>query len=120
MLDVRIGQNKFRKLVLSYWNNECAVTGASKFLTAGHIKPWAQSSDEERIDVFNGLALSPVYDKAFDDGYISFDEEGRIMLSPSLGEDAERLSIDRSAKLRELNFLHQKYLEWHRNKLFKR
>lgn len=119
MLDIRIGQNKFRKLVLGYWNNECAVTGASVFLTAGHIKPWSISSDEERIDVFNGLALSPVYDKAFDGGHISFDEQGEILVSPSLGGNIERLAINPQAKLRELNFLHQKYLEWHRRNLFK-
>src|SRR4030067_1169261 len=65
MLNVRIGQQRFRKLVLDLWNHKCSVTGARVFITAAHIKPWSQSDNTERLDPFNGLPLSPVYDKAF-------------------------------------------------------
>lgn|GEM_PF-2785875 len=118
MLDIRVGQNKFRRLILSYWNNKCAVTGSSLFVTAGHIKPWKDSDNSERIDVFNGLALSPVYDKAFDKGYISFDKNGNILISNKLSHDAELLGINKYIQISNLHFLHQKYLEWHRNFIF--
>ena len=66
----RIGQARFRKMVLAKCGDRCVITGATVFLTAGHIKPWSESTDEERLDPNNGLALSPVYDKAFDSGYM--------------------------------------------------
>lgn len=118
MLDIRIGQNRFRKLVMAYWNNRCAVTGSSLFVTAGHIKPWKDSDNTERLDVFNGLALSPVYDKAFDKGYISFDKNGNILISYKLSHDAGLLGISESIQISNLHFLHQKYLEWHRDHVF--
>lgn len=120
MLNVRIGQRRFRKNVLDYWKHKCAVTGASVFLTAGHIKPWAMSSNVERLDVFNGLALTPVYDKAFDTGYITFDNNGLIVISSKLNEDAENLGLTGREKIDGLTFLHQKYLSYHRSEVFKK
>lgn len=58
----RVGQASFRDKVLRLWGNKCAITGATIFLTAGHIKPWKDSTDRERLDPYNGIALSPVYD----------------------------------------------------------
>lgn len=121
MLDIRVGQYRFRKLVMSYWNNKCAVTGTKHFLTAGHIKPWKDSDDAERLDVFNGLALSPVYDKAFDNGFISFSNEGTIIISKELEGEAHLLGINKNDQLsNKLNFLHHKYLAWHREKILKK
>lgn len=118
-INARIGQEKFRKEVLKHWGYKCAVTGAKMFIVAGHIKPWRSAKDEERLDIFNGIALSPNYDKAFDGGYISFDENGRIMIAADLLEDAESLGISNSVKIDGLNFLSQKYLEYHRRNIFK-
>jgi len=114
MLNVRIGQQRFRKLVLNMWSHKCVITGASQFITASHIKPWSESDNSERLDPFNGLALSPVYDKAFDAGLISFDDEGRILVSKRLDQDAALLGISGQERIRELNFLHRKYLAYHR------
>lgn len=118
MLDIRVGQYRFRKLVMSYWENKCAVTGIRHFLTAGHIKPWRDSDNAERLDVFNGLSLSPVYDKAFDKGLISFGNDGQIIISKKLEAEASLLGISPADKLSgKLNFLHQKYLTWHRERI---
>lgn len=118
MLDIRVGQYRFRKLVMSYWNNKCAVTGTKHFLTAGHIKPWKDSDDAERLDVFNGLSFSPVYDKAFDKGFISFDNNGKIIISKKLEAEAHLLGVSPEDKLSsQLNFLHHKYLTWHRENI---
>lgn len=118
-INARIGQERFRKEVLKHWNYCCAVTGTKMFIVAGHIKPWRVAKDEERLDVYNGIALSPNYDKAFDGGYISFDEQGKILIAPELIEEAHLLSISKSDKIEGLNFLSQKYLEYHRRNIFK-
>lgn len=114
MLNVRIGQQRFRKLVLDMWEHKCVITGARQFITASHIKPWSASDNSERLDPFNGLALSPVYDKAFDVGLISFDDEGKILVSKHLTQDAVLLGISGQERIRELNFRHRKYLAYHR------
>lgn len=119
MLNVRIGQQCFRKLVLDMWGHRCAITGASQFINASHIKPWSISNNSERLDPFNGLALSPVYDKAFDVGLISFDDDGKILVSNRLVKDAPLLGISGQERIKELNFLHKKYLAYHRQNLFK-
>ncbi len=118
MLNVRIGQQRFRKLVLDMWGHACALTGAGQFITASHIKPWSASDNTERLDPFNGLALSPVYDRAFDVGLISFDDEGKILVSKRLSRDAALLGISGKEHIRKLNFLHKKYLAYHRRTLF--
>lgn len=119
MLNVRIGQQRFRKLVLDMWGHKCAITGAAQFITASHIKPWSVADNSERLDPFNGLALSPVFDKAFDLGFISFDDEGKILISKRLAKDAALLGISGQERIRELNFLHKKYLSYHRQERFR-
>jgi putative restriction endonuclease len=118
MLAVRIGQQRFRKLVLAVWHSKCAITGATQFLTAGHIKPWADSSDAERIDPYNGIALSPVYDKAFDSGHITFDDDGRILISPLLSLNAPLLGITGREVISGLSANHLPYLAYHRSSRF--
>jgi len=118
MLNVRIGQRRFRKSVLDFWGHRCAVCNAKSFLNAGHIKPWKVADDSERLDVFNGLALSPVYDKAFDVGFITFDNDGRIVISEQLKPDIENLAITGKERINGLNFRHQKYLEYHRSEIY--
>jgi 5-methylcytosine-specific restriction protein A len=50
-------------------------------LKASHIKPWRDSDNAERLDIYNGLLLIPNLDSAFDKGYISFDDGGKIIIS---------------------------------------
>lgn len=118
MLAVRIGQQRFRKLVLAVWHSRCAITGSTQFLTAGHIKPWAESTDAERIDPYNGIALSPVYDKAFDSGHITFADDGRILISPLLAVNAPLLGITGREVIKELSANHLPYLSYHRSSRF--
>ena len=78
----RIGQGKFREKLIEYWHG-CSVSSFSRFdlLIASHIKPWKEADNNQRLDVFNGLLLLPNYDKLFDKGYISFDDNGYIIFS---------------------------------------
>jgi predicted restriction endonuclease len=61
-------------------------------LIASHIVPWRDSNDEEKLDVNNGILLSPNYDALFDKHLISFMDSGDILLSDKL-TDAQRMSL---------------------------
>ncbi|EKN5979336.1 HNH endonuclease [Yersinia enterocolitica] len=81
LIQARVGQGLFRQNVLALYP-QCPVTGVSmpELLRASHIKPWRDSSDEERLDPYNGLMLAPHVDVLFDKGYISFTDEGRMLI----------------------------------------
>jgi HNH endonuclease len=119
MLAIRIGQARFRSLVLALWDGRCAVTASSHFLVAGHIKPWSESNDDERLDPYNGIPLSPVYDKAFDSGLITFDDDGKVLISERLRVDASKLGITGREQLHNLRPQHLQYLKYHRTNKFK-
>lgn len=92
----RKGQGIFReKLIKKY--KRCIITGIEnkKLLIASHIKPWCSSDNNERLNVDNGLLLSPLYDKLFDSGLITFTTEGFILISSELSDhDKEILNIN--------------------------
>ena len=118
-LAIRVGQARFRKLVCAMWDGKCAVTGATQFLVAGHIKPWSKSNDAERLDPFNGLALSPVYNRAVDGGLISFKDDGRILVSSLLLLNAPLLGITGQERIVGLSERHAAYLDYHRTHVFR-
>lgn len=118
----RIGQNLFREALIDYWQGRCAVTDLDvvPLLRASHIKPWATcASDEERLDVFNGLLLAPHLDALFDGGWLTFQEDGSLWLSERLGaEQREKLGLTRSYPAISLTQGHQDYLQYHREHIF--
>jgi hypothetical protein len=81
----RRGQGLFRTRV-ELLEPRCRVTGVTDraHLRAGHIKPWRDSSNAERLDGNNGLLLAPHIDHLFDRGFISFEADGRLLVSPRL------------------------------------
>ena len=116
LVNSRIGQGPFRDNLLTYWSGKCAVTGLSepKLLTASHIKPWRDSNNEERLDLHNGLLLSPSYDALFDKGFISFNEDGNVILSSAINEEEyEKAGIKTHATLLKLDAKHHPYLRYH-------
>ena len=119
----RIGQNVFRSALMDYWEKSCAVTGVQNptLLRASHIVPWATCvSDEERLNVHNGLLLVATLDAAFDSGLISFDDSGLILISGKVsGEDQTASGIEPTMRLNRSNDEIRKRLAWHRSKLFK-
>ena len=86
----RVGQGAYRKRIIHRWEYKCAVTGFNKLeiLIASHIVPWSDSTDNERLDVDNGLLLSPTYDALFDRHLISFENNGKIILSDTIDNNA--------------------------------
>ncbi|MDK2951474.1 MAG: putative restriction endonuclease [Kosmotogales bacterium] len=116
----RIGQGKFRNDLINYWKG-CAVTGctALALLRASHIKPWRDCNNRERLDKFNGLLLTPNLDSAFDNGIISFDDEGTILISRRLSNEARiKLGINEKMSMRRVEKQHVEYLDYHRKKVF--
>jgi len=115
----RVGQGYFRQQVLQRWDGKCAVTGSDvlSILIASHIIPWSEASDEERLDVDNGILLSPLYDALFDKHLISFDDDGNILFSPTMSDDhIGQLGISINAKISVKRGM-LKYLARHREKL---
>lgn len=117
-----IAQRVFRGNVFRLWDGACAVTGVREpsVLKAGHIKPWAEARIEEKGDHFNGLLLIPNLDTLFDEGLISFREDGSVMVSNRWDrEDQRRMHITPDLHLRNVFAESQPYLEYHRNVRFK-
>lgn len=117
----RIGQGVFRELLIQHWGG-CSVTGVDflPILRASHIKPWSVSSNEERLDPENGLLLTPNLDVAFDRGFISFSDDGKILISSELSEKIQAdLGIYETMKLRKISSGNIEHLIHHRNFVFK-
>lgn len=88
IVKARVNQGAFRKqLIIRY--KHCCLCGVSNenLLIASHIKSWVDALPKEKIDVNNGLLLCPNHDKLFDNGYISFDNDGKILISNDLEKD---------------------------------
>ena len=81
----RVNQNVFRQIVLANYDFKCAITGIDipELLLASHIIPWSKN-EKERLNPENGICLSPLYDRAYDKGYIGINEKFEILISPVL------------------------------------
>ncbi|EKT4532330.1 HNH endonuclease [Pseudomonas putida] len=122
LIKARIGQGSYRDDLLAYWGG-CAITDCCvpELLRASHIKPWRAASPAERLDLFNGLLLTPNLDLAFDRGLISFDDQGQILLGEDLDPDSARaLNITPCLRLRQIKPQHRDYLAWHREHVFRK
>jgi len=116
-----IAQRIFRGNLLRLWSGSCAVTGVQeeRVLRSGHIKPWAKSSVQEKVDHFNGLLLVPNLDALFNEGLISFRDDGRILISNHWRpDDQQRMHITPELHLREIHLESRPYLAYHRDVLF--
>jgi putative restriction endonuclease len=116
----RIGQTIFKKALLKQ-GGKCALCGVTdvRFLIASHIKQWSQSDNVERLDVNNGLLLCPNHDALFDKGYISFDDEGSIIISESI-ENSLKVFLNINERMKvNLNEKQKPYMKWHREIRFR-
>lgn len=116
----RIGQGAYRKSVLHRWKFACAVTGYQKheILIASHIVPWRLADNDERLDVHNGILLSPTYDALFDQHLISFENNGKIILSePLKASDYHKIGISGREMIKNLSLENYDYLNRHRQEI---
>ena len=79
----RIGQGLFKERV-GMIESKCRITGVENpvHLVASHCKPWRDSTNEERLNGENGLLLTPSIDHLFDRGFIGFENNGALIISP--------------------------------------
>lgn len=114
---VRTKQAKFRQGLFDLWGGKCALTGESfePLLRASHAKPWAESNNEERMSPYNGLLLRADIDVLFDGGWITFADDGTVVLAKAV----PLLSINiYGAISMALLPEHIRYFEWHRLNVF--
>ena len=91
----RRGQGLFKQRV-RLLERRCRITGVDRIehLRASHCKPWRSSDDGERLDGENGLLLTPTIDHLFDRGFISFEADGKLLVSPvAHGPSLERMGV---------------------------
>ncbi|MFA7404592.1 MAG: HNH endonuclease [Pelobacteraceae bacterium] len=93
----RLGQHFFRQSVLASYNSCCCITGnpVPELLVASHILPWGKYP-EQRLNPSNGLCLAQTQDAAFDKGFITLDENYRLVISPYLREFLPNDSLTRN------------------------
>ncbi|MHA1541143.1 MAG: HNH endonuclease [Alphaproteobacteria bacterium] len=120
----RVGQGKYRGLILDEFPSGCLITNINdeRLLIASHIKPWVDCDNvAEQVDRFNGLLLSPTYDRLFDQGFITFSGNGVVETSPYISPlNWKKLDLKTGKKFKlEENTKRIEYLEYHKKNIFK-
>lgn len=117
---IRTLQYKYRQNLLKNLKY-CPITMVSdkRLLVASHIKPWCFSNDKEKMDIYNGFVLTPLYDKLFDRGLITFTANKELYISSTLSiETVNKLKI-KEGKYENLPVLgREEYLKFHNEKIF--
>ncbi len=120
VVKVRVNQGVFRDRLLKRFNS-CCLCGLSNrnLLIASHIKPWNVCGPEEKLDIDNGFLMCPNHDRLFDQGWITFDDDGEIIIADRLTEnDRVTLNIKNGMNI-SLTEKNRKYLQYHRKVVFK-
>lgn len=118
----RRGQGVFKKNV-RLLEQACRITKVDRLehLRASHIRPWRDSDNEMRLSGENGLLLTPSVDHLFDRGFISFEDSGRLLISPIADRTSlSRMGIETQANVNVGRFSEEqrKQLEYHRSNVF--
>jgi putative restriction endonuclease len=117
----RRGQGVYRQN-LEGFERACRITGVAnrRHLRASHIKPWRASTTFEKLDGNNGLLLSPHIDHLFDQGFISFADDGALLVSPEADVDTLILwGIEPEGNYGPFRPEQLTYLAFHREFVFK-
>ena len=119
----RVGQGLYRERLLE----ECpfcpfTLVNDERLLVASHIKPWRRSNNTEKVDPKNGFALTPTFDALFDKGFITFNDDKTLVVSPWLSPmNQKRLGVYTGKVIDKLPLDAQRmvYLDYHRKYVFK-
>lgn len=118
----RRGQGLFKQRVMQI-ETRCRLTGVDRaeFLRASHCKPWRDANNLERLDGENGLLLTPDADHLFDRGFLTFEDRGRVVISPVAHvQSLARMGLDPDQLPNVGNFSQgqRDYLAFHRANVF--
>ena len=124
LIPPRLGQGAFRLAVTDAYERECAITGGRVLpaLEAAHIQSYSSGGQHE---VSNGLLLRRDIHSVFDAGYLTFDEDLRVVVSDRVRTDfnngneyrrlhGEKLRVPSNPKFQP----DPARLQWHREKRF--
>ena len=79
------------------------------------------ATNEERLDPDNGLMLAPHVDKLFDEGLITFSDDGTLLISPQLPQATVRkLGLPLTANVGTFHGRKKAYLARHRDGIFEK
>lgn len=120
-MKIRYGEEKFRKRLMPIWAHQCAIChiDLSPLLIASRAKPWKDCTEAERVDPYNGLLLCSNHHLLYQQGFIAFDGQGKIHISPQLAEvNYEKYDLHKKIKI-ERQEGHKPYVKWHKKYLFK-
>lgn len=121
----RVGHSNIYCRNLEMTMSCCPITKISdiSLLRHSHIKPWSVSTDEEKLDGYNGLLLEYGYDMLFDKGWISFENNGLLLISPRISKDLLKvywlLEEGKVYNIYNESGMRNKYLDYHRKNIFK-
>ena len=124
LVQARRGQGQFRDEVLKI-EKKCRITRVNRpeHLIASHCKPWRECENAyERLDGENGLMLTPTIDHLFDRGFISFENNGELLISPVADQQSlAKMGIDISSRQNVGSFSdgQKDYLDFHRDAVFR-
>ena len=119
----RRGQGKFKEAVLRI-EVRCRITKVDRIehLRASHIRPWRDCEDHrQRLDGENGFLLTPSIDHLFDRGFISFENNGELLVSPAAHRQSlKRMGVEteRRFNVGQFNQGQKQYLDYHRDSVF--
>jgi putative restriction endonuclease len=121
IIRARRGQGLFKERVMEI-EERCRITGVTDavHLIGSHIIPWRDSTDQERLDGENGLLLTPSVDHLFDRGFIGFEGNGVLVISPVAHRPSlERMGIPTNHQINVGSFTAKQkhFLEYHRDKV---
>ena len=119
IIRARIGQGLFKERVAKI-ETRCRLTGVENpvHLVASHCKPWRDATNEERLNGENGLLLTPSVDHLFDRGFIGFEDNGKLIVSPVAHRPSlQRMGIDTTKVVNVGGFTsgQRQFLDFHRN-----
>jgi putative restriction endonuclease len=123
LIMARRGQGQF-KLNVSRYERRCRITHVERIehLIASHTKPWRDcETNEERLDGANGFLLTPTIDHLFDRGFISFENNGKLLISPVAHPESMRrmgVPVDDVRNVGDFTSEQKRYLEFRRDRVF--
>lgn len=125
LTQVRSKQDLFRRRLVGI-ETGCRITGIAdlRFLRASHIRPWAEcETGTQRVDGNNGLLLAPHADLLFDRGWISFEDDGKLLRSAELPDQVVKglgLKFKQSGGYGAFSDAQQSYLDFHRSAIYEK
>lgn len=115
----RVNQALFRKIILSSYGEKCCITGIdnSELLIASHIIPWSRDT-KNRLNPKNGICLNALHDRAFDKGFITINEDYKVVVSKRIKHEL-LLKYNKTPIFTGRFPPDQNFLKFHRSEIFR-